>query len=214
LIAFGARAVSQAQLTAALWPDSDGDAGQQAFEVTLHRLRKMLGENAPLQLKDGLLTLDARRCWVDVWAFERLLSSLEADLRERKPDGLEALTRKLFTLYQGALLDRESELPATLSLRERLRSRFLRNLKELGRHHESLQAWDQATVCYLRALEVEPLAEEFYQRLMLGYRSLGRVAEGLATYERCRTVLKGMLGVEPNRETEALRQSLESVEGI
>jgi len=208
LIACGGREVSQAQLTAALWPDAEGDAGQQAFEVTLHRLRKMLGEDAPLQLKDGRLTLDARRCWVDVWAFERLLSTLEAGLREHKPDGLDALTQKLFTLYQGAVLDRESELPATLSLRERLRSRFLRNLKELGRHHESQQAWDRATEYYLRALEVEPLAEEFYQKLMLGYHTLERTAEGLAVYERCKKTLHTSLGVGPSRETEALRQSL------
>ncbi|MEK6663167.1 MAG: BTAD domain-containing putative transcriptional regulator [Pseudomonadota bacterium] len=208
LIAFGGREVSQAQLTAALWPDAEGDAGQQAFEVTLHRLRKMLGEDAPLQLKDGRLTLDARRCWVDVWAFERLLSTLEAGLREHKPDGLDAVAQKLFTLYQGAVLDRESELPATLSLRERLRSRFLRNLKELGRHHESQQAWDRATEYYLRALEVEPLAEEFYQKLMLGYHTLERTAEGLAVYERCKKTLHTSLGVGPSRETEALRQSL------
>jgi len=200
--------VSQAQLTAALWPDAEGDAGQQAFEVTLHRLRKMLGEDAPLQLKDGRLTLDARRCWVDGWAFERLLSSLETGLRKHKPDGLDALAQNLFTLYQGTALDRESELPATLSLRERLRSRFLRNLKELGRHHESQQAWDRATEYYLRALEVEPLAEEFYQKLMLGYHTLERSAEGLAVYERCKKTLHASLGVGPSRETEALRQSL------
>lgn len=213
LIAFGGREVSQAQLTAALWPDTDGDAAQHAFEVTLHRLRKILGDEAPLQLKDGRLTLDARRCWVDVWTFERLLSALETRLHEHRSDDLEDLAQQLFRLYQGALLEHNAELSATLSLRERLRSRFLRNLKELGRHHETRQAWERAAEYYLRALEVEPLAEEFYQRLMLGYRTLGRHAEGLAVYERCRQTLHTALGVGPSRETEALRQSLVAAAG-
>ncbi|MBI5612296.1 MAG: hypothetical protein HY942_04385, partial [Gammaproteobacteria bacterium] len=123
LIALGGREVGQEKLIEALWPEADGDAAQHAFETTLHRLRKLLGEDAPLALKDGRLSLDARACWVDAWAFERLLARLEDRLRINSLDALDPLTHTLFDLYQGAFLHHESELPATLSLRERLRSR-------------------------------------------------------------------------------------------
>jgi LuxR family transcriptional regulator, maltose regulon positive regulatory protein len=213
LIALGGREVGALQLTEALWPDADGDAAQHAFETTLHRLRKFFGDDAPLQFKDGRLSLDDRRCWIDGWAFERLLSNIEGKLGKASPDQVASLTKKLFDLYRGPFLSHEAEIPAALSMHERLRSRFLRALRELGRHHETCKAFETASACYLRALEVEPLAEEFYQKLMLGYRALGRIAEALAVYERCRKTLHALLGVGPSRETEALRASLVAEQG-
>ena len=56
-----------------LWPDVDGDAAQRSFDTTLHRLRKIMGDDRVLVLRDGKLSLDGRYCRVDVWAFERLL---------------------------------------------------------------------------------------------------------------------------------------------
>jgi LuxR family transcriptional regulator, maltose regulon positive regulatory protein len=214
LIAFGGREVGVSQLTEALWPDADGDTAQHAFETTLHRLRKLFGDDAPLQLKDGRLTLDASQCWVDGWAFERLLSNIEVKLGSTfPPDEIRPLTKKLFDLYREPFLGHEVELPAALSMRERLRSRFLRALRELGHRHETREAFEAASECYLRALEVEPLAEEFYQKLMLGYRALGRTAEALAVYERCKKTLHALLGVGPSRETESLRESLAAGRG-
>ncbi|MEW6415509.1 MAG: BTAD domain-containing putative transcriptional regulator [Pseudomonadota bacterium] len=45
---------------------------------------------------------------------------------------------------------------------------------------------------------------------MSAYRRLGRHAEGLAVYERCRNTLHAALGVKPSQETEVLRASLEA----
>lgn len=207
LIAMGARAVNQARLVEALWPDSEGDAGQQAFETTLHRLRALLGKDAPLQLKGGLLTLDARHCWVDAWAFERFVTELEHGHTHPAPATLSA---KLFQLYRGSFLANDLEMVAIMPQRERLRGRFLRALNAIGHRHETIDEHDAAIGCYLRAIEVEPLAEAFYSKLMSAYLRLGRHAEGLAVYERCRNTLHAALGVKPSRETEVLRASLEA----
>lgn len=207
LIAMGGREVSQAKLVEALWPDSEGDAGQQAFETTLHRLRALLDKEAPLQLKGGLLTLDARHCWVDAWAFERFVTELEHEPANHAPATLSA---KLFQLYRGSFLANDPELVATLPQRERLRGRFLRALNAIGHRHEAIDEHDAAIGYYMRAIEVEPLAEAFYLKLMSTYRHLGRHAEGLAVYERCRNTLHAALGVKPSRETEVLRASLEA----
>lgn len=210
LISLGGREVSQQKLTETLWPDAEGDAAQHAFETALYRLRKLLGDEAPLLLKDGRLSLDARTCWVDCWAFERLLSKIEERLCAASIAELEPLTKKLFGLYRGHFLDGEVDVPPALSLRERLRSRFLRTLQQFGRRCETERAWEKAIDCYLQALEIEPLTEVCYQNLMIVYRSLGRRAEGLAVYKRCRNTLSTLLGVPPSPETEALRQSLET----
>src|ERR1700688_2415417 len=44
VIAFGGTEVSAVALTAALWPDSEGDGGYHALECGLYRLRPLRGE--------------------------------------------------------------------------------------------------------------------------------------------------------------------------
>ncbi len=58
--------------------------------------------------------------------------------------------------------------------------------------------------CYQRGLEVDALAEEFYQRLMASYLSWGRRAEAIAVYRRCRKVLQSTLGLDPSPRTEEI----------
>ena len=59
---------------------------------------------------------------------------------------------------------------------------------------------------YQRGLEVDDLAEEFYQRLMECCIKMGRKAEAIKVYERCRATLKAVLGVEPR---EAIKRILD-----
>src|SRR6185369_15106661 len=77
LISLGGKNVSQERLTDALWPDADGDLAQRSFDTTLHRLRKLLGNEKVLQLQAGRLSIDQRYCWLDIWAFERLCVEIE-----------------------------------------------------------------------------------------------------------------------------------------
>jgi DNA-binding SARP family transcriptional activator len=71
LIALGGKDVPEEQLTDILWPDADGDLAHKSFEIALHRLRLLAGNDKAIRLKEGLLSLDPAHCWVDVWAFER-----------------------------------------------------------------------------------------------------------------------------------------------
>jgi hypothetical protein len=71
LIGFGGRDVAQESLADALWPDADGDAAKRALHTNLHRLRALLGEDS-LMVRDGRISLDARRCWCDAAAVETL----------------------------------------------------------------------------------------------------------------------------------------------
>jgi len=73
LIAFGSRDVPETRFWEALWPEATGDAAHKAFEITLHRLRSLLGDKDALLLDEGRLTLDPNHCWVDARAFERLV---------------------------------------------------------------------------------------------------------------------------------------------
>jgi two-component SAPR family response regulator len=212
VIAYGGRDISYSILTAALWPDSDGDDAKRAFDTTLFRLRKILGDDRIVILQEGKVSLDARYCWTDVWAFERLLGRLNRirnlDAAGRDVLALEKLTGELLSLYQDHFLAREDMTSWSVSLRERLRSKYIHNLLETGRYWETHGFWEKAIACYQKGLEVDDLIETFYQRLMLCYLALQRYAEGLATYRRCCRVLSMTLGLQPEAETETLNNEL------
>jgi len=212
IIAHGGRDISLSMLTAALWPDSDGDDAKRAFDTTLFRLRKVLGDDRVITLREGKVSLDSRYCWTDVWAFERLLGRLNRirvmDAAGRDSLVLEHLTVQLLALYQDHFLAREEMTSWSVSLRERLRSKYIHNLLETGRYWETHGFWEKAMVCYQTGLDVDDLIEAFYQRLMACYLEMQRYSEGMATYRRCCRVLSVTLGLQPEAQTESLYNAL------
>lgn len=200
ILAFGGRDVSEHRLTQVLWPDDDGDAAHDALGVNLHRLRKLLGNHDAVILHDGRVSLDPCRCWVDAWAFQRLLgSAAQASTPERS-----RMLESALALYRGPFLACEQEEPWSLAMRERLRSMFVRHSAELGRLHEEAGRWDKAIACYQRCLETDELGEEFYQGLMRCYGHLGRRAEGVSVYRRLRHTLSVVLGIAVSPASEEL----------
>ena len=212
IIALGGREISLSRLTLLLWPDVDGDKAMRSFDTGLHRLRKILDDDRVLVVRDGKLSLDARYCWVDVWAFERLLGESRRLLRNTADSNqvyrLEGLTKDLLALYQNHFLVREEDMGWSVSMRERLRSRFIHHLVEVGRFWETHGCREQAIECYQKGVDVDDLLEVFYQRLMSCYLNTNRLSEGMSVYRRCRQTLSIMLSLQPEPETESLYRAL------
>ena len=209
LIANGGREVTEHRFLEALWPDAEGDAAHRAFDTTLHRLRKLTGNDKALVLQEGRLTLDPRYCWVDVWALERMLGRLDYAITECKnAETLASMMDRVLALYQGPFLGDAGDTSWAISLRERLHSRLLRQLGAAGKYWEDQAAWSHSIDYYRRILEIDPVAEEFYQRLMISYLALGRRAEALTTYKRCQNMLESLLGVQPSPGTESIREKI------
>lgn len=179
-----------------------------SFKTTLHRLRKLVGYEKAIQLHEGRLTLDEKFCWVDIWAFEHLLEEAEAKRNEGFIESAIQLTEKTIEIYKGTFLGKESEQPWMVSLHERLRSKFLESVEKLGRYWQESGKWGKALDCYLRGLEIDDLAEEFYQGLMACYLNLGQKAKALSVYNRCKRILSSTLGIEPSPKTVAIYRSL------
>jgi len=202
LIALGGRDVRDERLSAILWPDAAGDAAQSAFSTTLARLRKLLGDDDTVVVQDGRVSLNPRHCWLDTWTLEAQIAAIE-----RAPVTVGAVAPVL-GLYRGAFLEQESDAAWVLPARERLRSRFLRFLTHEARRFGAAGHREQAVTLYLQGLEIDPLIEDFYRGLMTAYGELGRQAEALASFERCRALLSKTLGVQPGAETCALAERL------
>jgi LuxR family transcriptional regulator, maltose regulon positive regulatory protein len=208
LIALGGREVREEDLSDILWPEADGDAAHNSFETTLHRLRTLIGYPDALQFHDGRLTLDSKYCWVDAWAFERLLGEVDGKQKETWTEDSISLAQKAIGMYRGTFLAKEIEQSWLISIRERLRSKFLRNVNRLGDYWCQTKQWGKALECYQKGLEVDDLAEEFCQGLMICYQNLGLKANALSQYNRFEKRLKAVLGIEPSPKTKTLRDTL------
>jgi DNA-binding SARP family transcriptional activator len=207
LVALGGREVPEAKLTESLWPEADGDLAHNSFEVALSRLRKLLGNEEALVLKEGHLSLSNRHCWVDVWAFARSLGQAEKARKEGKGTEAIRLFEKALSLNTGPFLPSE-EMTCAASPREKLRGGFLRAVAHLGQCYEDRERWEEAVSCYGKGIEADDLAEELYRRLMVCHIRQGREAEALSVYRRCRKTLSSVLGVDPSAETRAIASSL------
>jgi DNA-binding SARP family transcriptional activator len=212
LLALGGENVRAEQLADALWPHVDADYAHNSFTATLHRLRRLIGDDEALILRDGRLSLNPALAWVDSWAVERLLGELDDALRalpgEATEARLRALTDELLSLYRGPFVADETEQPAYIACREQLRARLLRCLTRVARRWEEGGRLEAAVDCYLRCAEADPLFEAPYRNLMLLYQRNGDAAEARATYERLRTLLSARLKSLPSPETQAVFQEL------
>jgi two-component SAPR family response regulator len=220
ILAFGGKGVGEHKVIEVLWPDAEGDLAKHAFESALSRLRKLLGCDGAIALVDGCLTVDPRTCWVDLWAFERLAARVEEMLRgegsgksgmrrgkeSAGPDPIEPLAQQALALYQGRFLD-EVQAAWALSRQERLHRKSVDLVGRMGDFYEQNRRWEKAIDWYHRGLEIDGIAEKFYQRLMVCQGRLGRRAEATNVYRRCRQTLRAIVGVEPSRATEAIFKS-------
>ncbi|MGD0626507.1 MAG: BTAD domain-containing putative transcriptional regulator [Thermodesulfobacteriota bacterium] len=210
IIALGGKEIKEEQLSDILWPEADGDDAHHSFKTTQHRLRQLIGHENAIQHKEGRLTLDERQCWVDVWALEWLLGQAEVEKKRGSAEKAVQCIEKAIDLYQGPFLADEIEQSWMISPRERLRSWFIRNLIWLGHYWQDQEEWEKAIDSFQRGLEIDDVAEDSYQQLMICYQHLGRRTEALAIYQRCRKTLSTILRIDPSPKTEAIYKSLNS----
>ena len=212
LIALGGKEVREEEITELLWAEADGDAAHSAFTTTLSRLRRLLGSGKAIRFQEGKATLDPFICWVDAWAFERILEHLEApwkpiQSREHLSELME-ITDNAIGLYQGHFLSADMKYPWAVSYRERLKSKFIRLITRAGEYLGENGQWGKTVEYYRKAIEINDLTEEFYQHLMICYQKLGHWAEAIKVYNRCRKIFSASLGTVPSPETEAIYSAL------
>jgi len=211
LIALGASDVPAQHVAEILWPHVDIDYSSKSLTINLHRLRRLLGNDDAIVLRDGRLSLNPTMVWLDTVAMDALVTELET--LSRRPGGIASVAElrrdaeRLLDLYRGPFLAAEDEFPCFVQRRDEYRAAFIRGMDSLARAMEGRDESNAAAEWYESALQKDPRAESLYRRLMRLYHSDGRDRDAHGVYERCCMALAAA-NITPSAETRSMYETL------
>ncbi len=203
------RAVTQAELAEALWPESLPASWTLALSAIVSRLRAGL---ATAGLPRGRIIGNAFGCyqftppgetWVDVEAALAGVDAAEGAIAIGNPQAAYGpsliatiiLRRPFLPGQDGPWVDeRRALLEASL-------------IRALDCRVEALAANNEMVLAVAHAREavrLEPYRESGYRRLMRLLAANGDRADAVRAYQQCRDLLDKELGVSPSAETESL----------
>ena len=113
-------------------------------------------------MRGGRVSLDERRCWLDVRALERQFE--QAERSDKKGASVEDCAERLLNLYRGPFLEDE-EGEWAQRLRKRLREGVARCLTRCVITMRSAGQREAAARLVERAMEVDPDAVDRYREL-------------------------------------------------
>jgi predicted ATPase/DNA-binding SARP family transcriptional activator len=191
------------QVGRALWPGASAAQVKNSFHVTLHHLRKALGDAGWVVIEGDRYRLAADRPWeLDANRFDT-----DARAALAAPPGVDAL-RSILAGYRGDLLEGEVAGAWVEDERDRLRRLAVDLGLALGAALEAAGDERGAVDTYHAIAVREELNEEALRRLMAAWSHMGDRPRALRQYERLVTLLRDELDAEPEPETVRLYESL------
>ena len=197
------------QVGLAFWPDASTAQVRNNFHVTLHRLRKALGDpecvtltNERYQVNAGMLAE------FDVRDFERDLAAARFALKRQQEGALEMLSACL-ARYRGDFLDGEPVGDWHLEHRDRLQRLYVDSLMELGARHAAAERHEKAAEAYRRVLARDDLHEDALVALMRCHAGLGERSQALRVYQRFADRMRTELDAAPTHEATRLFERLQ-----
>jgi DNA-binding SARP family transcriptional activator len=211
IVAMGGRDVPVSRLIDTLWPDAEGDTGQETFHKTVQRLRRLLPYDGLVQIKDKQVSLNRQLCWVDATAFQTLLTSGDdARHRETHPSSRFQQYEQAIALYRGPFLEGHDSYEWIEYCRERLRHQFVRTVQHVSDWKKAEGQEEAALACLENGLQADPLAEPLYPRMIKFLHALDRTSEAKTVLARYQKAVI-MVGSEPSAEMQRLAKDLSSL---
>jgi two-component SAPR family response regulator len=150
LIANGGCSVNRSLLLDALWPDLDGDRANDAQQVALHRLRRLLGHPDALVINHGYISINPQLIEVDAFILDTLCRNPFITGRQDRAD-------TALSLYRGTFLPDELDSPWSQRMRECMRAKFVNIIAAAGKELEASNDSAGAAALYEQALTVDDL---------------------------------------------------------
>jgi DNA-binding SARP family transcriptional activator/predicted ATPase len=191
------------------WPDATEAQARNNLRQLLHQLRQAFPAVEQF-LSADTHTLHWYRVtsfYLDVAEFEQTLTFADAATRRHDQLAFQAALEKADNVYRGELLPGcydEWILPE----RERLRQRHTQALEQLLGLFESQGNILTAIRYAQRLIDLDPLSEDRYRRLMRLYALNNDRASALRVYQSCVSTLQREMGIDPDPVT---RQAYEQL---
>jgi DNA-binding SARP family transcriptional activator len=197
--------VTRREIGEAIWPDSTASQVKNSYHVTLHHLRKRLGDPSWIVLEGERYRL-VRERGIE-WDAERFEEGMRAVLVAKEPPDTGRLSA-LLAGYGGPLLDGAGGGRWLEDARDHYQRlyvdglvRLARTLEREGKLEASIEAWG-------RVVRVDELNEEGHRGLMRGWAMSGARDRALRHFDRLRILLRETLEADPEEETLRLQQEL------
>ncbi|MGE3977614.1 MAG: BTAD domain-containing putative transcriptional regulator [Nitrospira sp.] len=154
MIAMGGRDIPVSRLIDALWPDAEGDTGEETLHKTLQRLRRLLSLDQLIQVRGKKISLNREVCWVDALAFDDLVSQGNGS---KDPIICVKAYEQAVGLYRGHFLGDDEPGAWARVQQDRLRRKFLDATERLRVHWTELGDSTRVVDITRRTHEVEPV---------------------------------------------------------
>jgi predicted ATPase/DNA-binding SARP family transcriptional activator len=182
-------ACTKEQIGAALWPDADASRLRNNFHVTLHRLRKILGEREWVLAQGDSYSM-AKGVEFDVDLFEREVKAKRYD--------------RAVALYRGDFLANVAAGEWADEVRDRLKHQYASALAALGRTRIDAGDLTGAVAAYERLFTVDPLDEAACRGFMSALARSGDANAATRVYKQFASALRRELDAEPEPATATL----------
>lgn len=193
-------------LAGTFWPEQTESAARRALSQALWHIRRAIPD---------LITADAYAVqispesllWIDVVTFQTLIEthSQLPSSQEKAASDLHQATQ----LYRGDLLSGLYDEWIFIE-RESLREQYLQVLELLIHTKKSSGQYVEALQYGRQLVQVDPLRENTYRSLMQINLALGRSEAAIKIFEDCQQTMLTELGVEPEAETIALAEEIQT----
>jgi DNA-binding SARP family transcriptional activator len=187
------------------WPDAPAPRARRNLNTALWQIRRILpsGDHLIAGANDVRFSAESA-CWIDAAEFDRLCRAPPAEADDAETV---ARLRRAVSLYQGEFLAGLYD-EWVLAERYRLETLLLDALTHLGRASLRLGEHAEALHYAERLLAHDPLREDVHRLVIELYLALGDRVAAARQCNRCRTLLRSELGVDPSPETMALCRPL------
>ncbi len=189
------------KLAALLWGDVPDEQARHSLRTALAAIRKELGDDVVIADRETVQLNPDFPLWVDA----RQIFDLRLPIVDLE---IENLKSKIEDYHDDLLSDFYDDW--ILPERERLRALYLDALLRLAQHHRAKSEYARAVEFARKALASDPANEKAYQHIIFCLAATGDRIGALKQYDACEKKLRDELGVEPSKETLALRDQIEA----
>jgi DNA-binding SARP family transcriptional activator len=206
--------VTKEQVGLALWPEASAAQVRNNFHVTLHRLRKTLGDAECVAVLDDRYALSTQlEVQFDAAVFDAEVRAGIAALKRGDPSGANTLATALGR-YRGRFLDGDSVGDCAHEMSERLVRRHVEGGSAYARWLLDANRPSDAVPVLRAVIASDPLVEDVWAALMRAHARSGDAVQALKVYLQVESILLTDLEVQPGAATQELRARIQRGEVV